>query len=48
MKILPYDTMEKGYYEAGLLINNIVRVQLFRYGVGCNIPVRSLFLSQNY
>jgi hypothetical protein len=29
-----YDTMEKGYYESGLLINNIVRVQLFRYGVG--------------
>jgi hypothetical protein len=26
--------MEKGYYEAGLLINNIFRMQLFKYGVG--------------
>jgi hypothetical protein len=27
-------TYEKGYFEGGLLINNIVRIQLFRCGVG--------------
>ena len=26
--------MEKGYFESGLLINNIFRVQIFRYGIG--------------
>jgi hypothetical protein len=31
---ITYNTMEKGYFEAGLLINNILRVQLFRYGIG--------------
>jgi len=31
---IEYKTMEKGYIESGLLINNIFRVQIFRYGVG--------------
>jgi hypothetical protein len=31
---ITFSTMEKGYYEGGLLINNIIRVQLFKYGVG--------------
>jgi hypothetical protein len=31
---ITFKTMEKGYYEAGLLINNIFRVQIFKYGVG--------------
>jgi hypothetical protein len=26
--------MEKGYFESGLLINNLLRFQLFRYGLG--------------
>jgi hypothetical protein len=29
-----YRTLEKGYYETGLLINNLFRIQIFRYGVG--------------
>jgi len=29
-----YKTMEKGYFESGLLINNILRIQIFRYGFG--------------
>jgi hypothetical protein len=31
---ITYSTMEKGYFESGLLINNIFRIQIFRYGVG--------------
>jgi hypothetical protein len=31
---IPVKTFEKGYFEGGLLINNIFRVQIFRYGVG--------------
>ena len=31
---ITYSTLEKGYYEAGLLINNIFRIQIIRYGVG--------------
>jgi hypothetical protein len=31
---ITYKTMEKGYFESGILINNIFRLQLFRYGVG--------------
>jgi hypothetical protein len=31
---IAFKTMEKGYYEGGLLINNLLRVQLFSYGVG--------------
>jgi hypothetical protein len=27
-------TFSKGYFEGGLLINNLFRIQLFRYGVG--------------
>lgn len=29
-----FNTMEKGYFEVGLLINNILRIQLLRYGLG--------------
>lgn len=31
---IDFRTMEKGYFEAGLLINNLLRVQLFKYGLG--------------
>jgi hypothetical protein len=31
---ITYKTYEKGYFEGGLLLNNIVRIQLFRYGLG--------------
>ena len=31
---IDFKTMEMGYFESGLLINNLLRVQLFRYGVG--------------
>jgi hypothetical protein len=31
---ITYKTYEKGYFEGGLLLNNIVRLQLFRYGLG--------------
>jgi hypothetical protein len=31
---IAYKTMEKGYFESGILINNIFRIQLFRYGIG--------------
>jgi len=31
---ISYKTMEKGYFESGILINNIFRLQLFRYGFG--------------
>jgi hypothetical protein len=31
---ITYKTMEKGYFESGILINNIFRLQLFRYGIG--------------
>jgi hypothetical protein len=31
---ITYSTLEKGYYETGLLINNILRIQILRYGVG--------------
>jgi hypothetical protein len=31
---IEFRTMEKGYFETGLLINNIIRVQLFKYGLG--------------
>jgi hypothetical protein len=27
-------TMEKGYFESGLLINNLLKVQIFKYGLG--------------
>jgi hypothetical protein len=29
-----YKTMEKGYFEGGLLINNLIRIQIFKYGLG--------------
>jgi len=31
---ITYKTFEKGYFEGGLLLNNIIRFQLFRYGLG--------------
>jgi len=31
---ISYKTFEKGYFEGGLLINNLIRLQLFRYGLG--------------
>ncbi len=31
---ITYSTMEQGYFESGLLINNIFRIQIFRYGIG--------------
>jgi hypothetical protein len=31
---ITFRTMEKGYYEGGLLINNLIHVQLFKYGLG--------------
>jgi hypothetical protein len=31
---ISYKTMEKGYFESGLLINNLIRIQIFRYGFG--------------
>jgi hypothetical protein len=31
---ITFKTMEKGYFESGILINNIFRIQLFRYGFG--------------
>lgn len=31
---ITYNTMEKGYYESGLLINNLLNVQIFSLGVG--------------
>jgi hypothetical protein len=31
---IAFKTMNKGYFEGGLLINNLLRVQLFKYGVG--------------
>jgi hypothetical protein len=31
---ITYNTLEKGYFESGLLINNLFRLQLFRYGFG--------------
>jgi hypothetical protein len=31
---IEFRTMDKGYFETGLLINNIIRVQLFKYGLG--------------
>jgi len=31
---IAYKTFEKGYYEGGLLVNNIFHIQLLRYGVG--------------
>jgi hypothetical protein len=31
---ITFSTMEKGYFESGLLINNLLRFQLFRYGLG--------------
>jgi hypothetical protein len=31
---ITFRTMKNGYYECGLLINNIIRVQIFRYGIG--------------
>ena len=31
---IEFKTMEKGYYEGGILINNLFKVQLFQYGVG--------------
>ncbi len=31
---ITYKTMEKGYFESGILINNIFRLQIFRYGFG--------------
>ncbi len=31
---IDYKTMGKGYFESGILINNIFRLQIFRYGFG--------------
>jgi hypothetical protein len=31
---ISYKTYEKGYFEGGLLLNNLFRIQLFRYGLG--------------
>jgi len=31
---IEFKTMEKGYFEGGLLMNNLFKVQLFQYGVG--------------
>jgi hypothetical protein len=31
---IEFETMEKGFYEGGLLINNLFRMQLLRYGLG--------------
>jgi hypothetical protein len=31
---IKYNTLEKGYFEGGILINNLLRVQLFKYGFG--------------
>lgn len=31
---LDYKTMEKGYYESGMLINNLLNLQLYSLGVG--------------
>jgi hypothetical protein len=31
---ITFNTLEKGYYEGGLLINNIFRIQILKYGIG--------------
>jgi hypothetical protein len=31
---IDFETLEKGFYEGGLLINNLFRMQLLRYGLG--------------
>jgi hypothetical protein len=31
---IDFKTMRKGYFEGGLLINNLARMQLFKYGIG--------------
>jgi hypothetical protein len=31
---LEFNTMEKGYYESGILINNILKTTIFGYGFG--------------
>jgi hypothetical protein len=31
---IDFRTLEKGYFEGGLLINNLLHVQLFKYGFG--------------
>jgi hypothetical protein len=31
---ITFNTLEKGYYESGLLVNNIFRLQILKYGVG--------------
>ena len=31
---ISYKTMGKGYFESGLLINNLFRIQILRYGFG--------------
>lgn len=31
---ITYRTMEKGYFESGLLLNNILHIDLIRYGMG--------------
>jgi hypothetical protein len=31
---IKYKTLDKGYFEGGILINNLIRVQLFKYGFG--------------
>lgn len=31
---IAFNTLEKGFFEAGLLINNLLRIQIFRYGLG--------------
>ncbi|HLO58039.1 MAG TPA: DUF5686 family protein [Bacteroidales bacterium] len=33
-KNITFKTMEKGYFEGGLLINNLFRIQVFKYGLG--------------
>lgn len=31
---IPFKTMEKGYFESGLMINNLIRLPLFNVGIG--------------
>jgi hypothetical protein len=31
---IEFKTMEKGYFEGGILFNNLARMQLFKYGIG--------------
>jgi hypothetical protein len=40
---MPYKTMEKGFFESGLMLNNLIRynyVNLFYFGLGGGIFMR--------